>query len=99
MTEKTFNEVKEEHMEQLIQFTPIVERVHGENHPEFLEVRQVFNQLNQRLEADDEEVDLKKEFQELRKLTNHYEVPDDVCESYEAVYTMLEELDQAYFEK
>ncbi|MDN6161440.1 MAG: iron-sulfur cluster repair di-iron protein, ric [Atopostipes sp.] len=99
MTEKTFNEVRAEHMEQLIQFTPIVERVHGENHPEFLEVHKVFNQLNNKLAADEEEVDLNEEFQKLRELTNHYEVPHDVCESYEAVYTMLEDLDQAYFKQ
>ncbi|MFA7115408.1 MAG: iron-sulfur cluster repair di-iron protein, ric, partial [Candidatus Omnitrophota bacterium] len=26
-----------------------------------------------------------------------YTVPGDVCESYEAVYNMLSEVDQAYF--
>jgi len=32
----------------------------------------------------------------LRETTNNYTVPDDVCESYEAVYNMLSELDKAY---
>ena len=97
MTNKTFNEVKAEHMEKLEQFTPIVERVHGEHHPEFFEVRKVFNQLQEKVEKTDAgDPDLAKEFKELRELTNNYEVPGDVCESYEAVYNMLEDLDQAY---
>lgn len=100
MTNKTFNEVKAEHMERLEQFTPIVERVHGEHHPEFFKVHTIFNQLNQKIEANEEGMpNLTDEFKELRKVTNHYEVPNDVCESYEAVYHMLEELDQAYSAK
>lgn len=46
MTNTKFNEVKAAHMEQLEQFTPIVERVHGDNHPEFYKVHQLFNRLN-----------------------------------------------------
>ena len=32
----------------------------------------------------------------LREITDNYTVPGDVCESYEAVYNMLAELDKAY---
>lgn len=100
MTNKTFNDVRAEHMERLEQFTPIVERVHGEHHPEFFEVRKVFDQLNQKLQTSENgQADLTEEFKALRKVTNDYQVPTDVCESYEAVYQMLEELDQAYSAK
>lgn len=100
MTNKLFNEQTRKHIEKLEQFTPIVERVHGQHHPEFFEVHQLFNQLNKKIkEADNHEVDLADEFKELRKVTTHYKVPNDVCESYEAVYNMLEDLDQAYFAK
>ena len=32
---------------------------------------------------------LNAEFAQLREITKNYLVPDDVCESYEAVYRML----------
>ena len=35
-------------------------------------------------------------FVKLREITDNYTVPGDVCESYEAVYNMLAELDKAY---
>ncbi len=40
--------------------------------------------------------DLVDEFVKLRKITDNYTVPEDVCESYEAVYNLLAELDKAY---
>lgn len=97
MTNVRFSAVKAEHMERLEQFIPIVERVHGKNNPEFIEVRKVFNQITEKLQATgNKHLELKKEFKELRTVTNNYEIPRDVCESYEAVYNMLEDLDQAY---
>jgi iron-sulfur cluster repair protein YtfE (RIC family) len=47
-------------------------------------------------EAGTEVPELNEEFAKLREITNNYTVPDDVCESYEAVYNMLAELDKAY---
>ena len=42
------------------------------------------------------ELSLDEEFKSLREVTNNYAIPSDVCESYEAVYNMLEEVDTAY---
>jgi regulator of cell morphogenesis and NO signaling len=93
----SFNQVKAEHLKTLEQYVPIVDRVHGESHPEFHEVRKVFDVLNKKLkEAGTERPELNSEFQQLRKITNNYTVPDDVCESYAAVYKMLAKLDEAY---
>lgn len=100
MTDKSFNEVKEENMERLAQFIPIVERVHGKNHPEFFEVHLLFNQLKEKIQAEEGiNEELEEEFNQLRNVTHRYAVPTDVCESYEAVYNMLEELDRAYVEQ
>lgn len=41
-------------------------------------------------------MNLDNEFKQLREITDNYTVPGDVCESYEAVYNMLSELDDAY---
>lgn len=93
---KTFKEAKIENIEKLEQFLPIVERVHGGNHPEIFKVGKLFNQLNTKIKRSKEDPALDQEFIALRELTSNYEIPDDVCESFEAVYNMLESLDQAY---
>lgn len=96
MTEKTFKEAKAANIEKLEQFIPIVQRVHGENHPEIFKVGEQFDYLNEKIKGNKENLKLNEEFDELREITDDYKVPADVCESYEAVYQMLEELDQSY---
>ncbi|MDD3867364.1 MAG: iron-sulfur cluster repair di-iron protein, ric [Eubacteriales bacterium] len=81
----------------LKQYVPVVDRVHGENHPEFHVVRQLFEAISdQAASAGSDDINLSDEFSRLREVTGDYTVPDDVCESYEAVYSMLSELDQSY---
>lgn len=93
----TFNEVKETIFPTLEQYVPIVARVHGKNHPEFHEVHQIFNAIIDKTKAADiVNPDLNEKFIKLRAVSNNYTVPDDVCESYEAVYKMLAEVDEAY---
>ena len=92
-----FNQVKESHFKTLEQYVPIVARVHGGSHPEFHEVHKLFNQIIKKTkEAGADRPELNEEFTNLRKTTDNYTVPDDVCESYEAVYNLLAELDKAY---
>ncbi len=92
-----FNKVKETRFPTLEQYVPIVARVHGGSHPEFHEVRKLFDAISRKTkEAGLEKPDLSEEFARLREITNHYAVPGDVCESYEAVYQMLAEADEAY---
>ncbi|NLJ88367.1 MAG: iron-sulfur cluster repair di-iron protein, ric [Epulopiscium sp.] len=92
-----FNEVKEINLKILEQYVPIVARVHGESHPEFHEVHKVFDKINIKIkEVAMDKPDLEEEFEQLRKITNNYAVPSDVCESYETVYRLLSELDKTY---
>ncbi|SFF04845.1 iron-sulfur cluster repair di-iron protein, ric [Trichococcus pasteurii] len=95
--QSTFNDVKESIFPTLEQYVPIVARVHGKNHPEFHEVHKLFNAIIEKTQAAGaEKPDLNEEFTQLRAVSNNYTVPDDVCESYEAVYQMLAEADKAY---
>ena len=97
MANLTFEAAKEKNLERLNQFTPIVDRVHGSNHPEFHEVKALWDKVSVKIEnAGLEKPELDAEFSKLREVTNNYEVPSDVCESYEAVYNMLKEFDAAY---
>lgn len=92
-----FNEVKENRFPTLEQYVPIVARVHGGNHPEFHEVRKLFDTINEKTKkAGSGKPELNEEFAKLREITDNYTVPGDVCESYEAVYNMLAEVDEAY---
>ena len=94
---KTFNKATERNLKKLKLFVPVVDRVHGANHPEFHDVRRLFDEINRKTkEAGAEKPDLDNEFKQLRELTGNYTVPGDVCESYEAVYHMLAEVDEAY---
>jgi len=94
---KTFKKVAERNFKKLKLFVPVVDRVHGANHPEFHDVRRLFDEINRKTkEAGAEKPDLDNEFKQLRELTGNYTVPGDVCESYEAVYHMLAEVDEAY---
>lgn len=90
---KQFNDLIREHGKTLELYVPIVARVHGGSHPEFHEVHQLFDLMKKGME---EGTDLSEVFEGLREVTNNYAVPSDTCESYEAVYKMLEELDQSY---
>lgn len=99
MNNKLFFEVWNKNIEKLESYTPVVERVHGKSHPEFYKVRSLFDQINEKNKNQSDDLDLAIEFNELRKSTNNYQIPNDVCETYEAVYNMLEELDKAYFDK
>ena len=93
----TFNEAKKKYFKTLNQYVPIVARVHGGNHPEFHEVRKLFDAITQKTkEAGASRPELSQEFAKLREITGNYTVPIDVCESYEAVYKMLAEIDSAY---
>lgn len=94
---QAFNEATARHLDTLKQYVPVVARVHGGNHPEFHDVHKIFDVLSKKIKkAGPQLPELNEEFEKLREVTNNYTVPNDVCESYEAVYNMLAELDHAY---
>lgn len=97
MINKQFIALMKEHQEKLEMFVPIVARVHGPTHPEFNAVKKEFDLFLNNYKAN--KAPLAPHFKALREITNNYLVPSDVCETYEAVYVMLAELDQALHSK
>ncbi|MDN5314928.1 MAG: hypothetical protein PWP10_3678 [Clostridiales bacterium] len=84
-------------LQTLKQYVPVVDRVHGAAHPEFHDVRALFEAiLEKTTTAGSEDLDLNEEFLQLHQITDNYTVPNDVCESYEAVYSMLAEIEESY---
>lgn len=96
-TKQSFHKEHDTLFKTLTQYVPIVDRVHGDHHPEFHDVRKIFDAINEKAKkAHATKPELTEEFAKLRETTTQYTVPNDVCESYEAVYKMLAELDEAY---
>ncbi len=97
MKELSFNETMDKHIPTLMKYVPVVARVHGDHHPEFHEVRQLFDAIAKKAaEAGVEKPELSREFAKLRQITDNYTIPQDTCETYETVYNMLSEIDRAY---
>ena len=84
-----------ENDEKLDLFTTAITRAHGKNHPEAFDVREIYTDIQNKTE-ESEHPNLDAEFSKLRKVTNDYTIPEDVCETYAAVYTMLSEADKTY---
>lgn len=94
---KTFNQAVTEHLQTLQQYVPVVDRVHGNSHPEFHTVKRLFDTITEKIQAaGTDRPQLDDEFVKLRETTGGYTVPNDVCETFEAVYRMLAQLDEAY---
>ena len=94
---KRFNDAKQKNLERLEQFVPVVARVHGGTHPEFHDVRKLFDEISAKIKkSGSEKPELENEFKQIREITDNYTIPGDVCESYEAVYNMIAELDEGF---
>lgn len=101
ITDNSFLQAVQKNLGLLEQYVPVVARVHGASHNEFHQVRAIFDEIVDEIvdeikKGDAGKADLAGRFESLRKITGNYTVPSDVCESYEAVYGMLSELDAAY---
>lgn len=95
--ESLFSQLTKSKFKTLDQYVPVVERVHGDHHPEFIQVRKYYDQIVDKIKAAGVETpQLIEEWEGLREITQNYTVPGDVCETYEAVYHMLAEIDKAY---
>ncbi len=92
-----FKQVVNELFPVLAKYVPVVDRVHETHHPEFHTVKAVFEQIYKKVcNAKEGQADLEAEFIQLREVTFNYAIPGDVCETFAAVYQMLETTDQAY---
>lgn len=96
MKNKEFEKLEIKYMDKLKLFVPIVNKVHGNDHPEFKKVKIEFDIILSKISNDN--YDLTNQFDNLKLITNNYNVPKDTCESYEMVYQMLKELDISYTE-
>lgn len=95
MMNQHFLDVFNTNIKRLRQIVPVVARVHGEHHPEFHKVKILFDELDHHYSLN-KEANLIDIFVSLKEVSDDYRIPNDVCETYEAVYVMLSQLDHAY---
>lgn len=74
-----------------VELAPVLERVHGANHPELTQVRELTKQLAQSTNASSTAT----LFAKLRDVTDGYTVPSDGCEAYVSTYASLRAADAA----
>lgn len=73
------------------QLAPILVRVHGANHPELAQVRDLTQQLTESTDVNT----TASLFTQLREVTDNYTVPSDGCEAYVSTYEALQAADAA----
>ena len=97
MSDQKFKQSWERYVPTLKQYVPVVNKVHGKDHPELQEVAALFATMVEQVDKGFE-AHLGPLFLRLRIISRDYTKPKDGCETYDAVYDMLHELDIAYFE-
>lgn len=88
-----FEQLYTEYLPKLELYTTTITKVHGKNHPEVFQVHDLFVEMTNKNNAGE---NLTSYFKQLREITRDYEIPDDVCETFEGTYQMISELDAAY---
>lgn len=91
---ETFTELFTSYFEKLDLYTNAITKAHGASHPETFEIRKVFEAINEKVSANNLELD--SEFGQLRQVTDNYTIPADVCGTYAATYNMLSQIDEAW---
>ena len=79
----------DQNIAQAVEMAPLIERVHGENHPELTRVRELTLAL-----PGADQLRRAELFEELRAVTQNYALPDDACEAYTTTYQSLEHADR-----
>lgn len=73
--------MKEEIIRELDKILPVVERVHGEHHPELHTVAALYTALKENADA--------QKLAQLREVTSNFTAPDDACPTYIKTYADL----------
>ena len=74
---------------------PVVQRVHGEAHPELADVGRLFTTLRERLEAGASAEEACPLMDQIRGLTKDYTVPADACPAFRKTYAALSRVDES----
>lgn len=85
-----------DHLATAAELAPLIERVHGANHPELTRVRELTEQITAASDSDGHTAQTAELFRELRAVTDDYTVPSDGCEAFAGTYAALRSADPAH---
>lgn len=92
-----YQEFTEAEFEKLDLYSKAIANVHGKNHPELNQVRELFLTIQSKSAGVvGVKPDLDEEFKTLQTVTHDYDVPADGCETYQATYDLLQQAEIAY---
>lgn len=83
-----------DHLATAVELAPLIERVHGANHPELTRVRELTEQIT--AASDGDTAQTAELFRELRAVTDDYTVPSDGCEAFAGTYEALRSADPTH---
>ena len=66
---------------QTAKLVDLVARVHGPNHPHLAEVKSLFHEVNNQLQAPQQD-EVRSKLARIRELSNDFQTPSDGCEGY-----------------
>ncbi|MDE8210177.1 iron-sulfur cluster repair di-iron protein, ric [Erysipelothrix rhusiopathiae] len=92
----TVKDYMNDHKEDIDLFTSALTKAHADAHPEVKAVRELYVKIQYKIDVDIKDID--HEFETLKRITNNYEIPDDVCGTYEKTYQLLKEANRLYNE-
>lgn len=76
---------------QTAKLVDLVARVHGPNHPHLAEVKTLFHEVNNQLQAApaQHQDDVRSKLARIRELSNDFQTPSDGCEGYQMMDASL----------
>lgn len=72
-------------------YTQAITKAHGKNHPEVFEVRRLYETIKDKVDNGD---NFTEEITQLKKVTNNFAIPNDVCATFEGTYKLLKEVSE-----
>lgn len=79
-------------VEELNKILPVVQRVHGGNHPEIYRVGEIYTDILKGMKLGKNNEKMNKLLNELKSITGNFMAPADVCATYCRTYELLAKL-------
>jgi regulator of cell morphogenesis and NO signaling len=79
-------------VKELNKILPVVQRVHGGNHPEIYRVGEIYTDILKGMKSGKSSEGMTKLLNELKSITGNFTVPADVCATFCRTYELLAKL-------
>ncbi len=77
---------------ELNKILPVVQRVHGGNHPELFRVGEIYTDILKGAKSGKSSEKMAELLEELKSITGNFKTPADACATYDRSYELLAKL-------